>query len=34
MVGADAASIGFRTGVYVRVVPETLRTVTVVPETS
>jgi len=34
MVGTDAASIGARTGVYVRVVPETLRTVTVVPETS
>ena len=34
MVGTEAASIGFRTGVYVRVVPETLRTVTVVPETS
>jgi len=34
MVGADAASIGAQTGVYVRVVPETLRTVTVVPETS
>ena len=34
MVGTDAASIGARTGVYIRVVPETLRTVTVVPETS
>lgn len=34
MVGPDAALIGSRTGVYVRVVPETLRTVTVVPETS
>jgi len=33
MVGTEAASIGFNTGVYVRVVPETLRTVTVVPET-
>jgi len=33
MVGPDAALIGSRTGVYVRVVPETLRTVTVVPET-
>lgn len=33
MVGTDAALIGSRTGVYVRVVPETLRTVTVVPET-
>ena len=34
MVGTDAASIGAQTGVYVRVVPETLRTVTVVPETT
>jgi hypothetical protein len=34
MVGTDAALIGSRTGVYVLVVPETLRTVTVVPETS
>lgn len=34
MVGTEAASIGARTGVYVRVVPETLRIVTTVPETS
>jgi hypothetical protein len=32
-VGTEAASIGARTGVYVRVVPETLRIVTPVPET-
>ena len=34
MVGSEAAAIGSQTGVYVRVVPETLRTVTVVPETT
>jgi hypothetical protein len=32
MVGADAAWIAIRTGVYVRVVPETLRIVTPVPD--
>jgi hypothetical protein len=34
MVGPEAASIGASTGVYVRVVPETLRIVITVPETS
>jgi hypothetical protein len=34
MVGIEAASIGARTGVYVRVVPETLRIVPLVPETT
>jgi hypothetical protein len=34
MVGPEAGAVGSQTGVYVRVVPETLRTVTVVPETS
>ena len=34
MVGPEAASIGAFTGVYVRVVPETLSIVTTVPEAS
>jgi hypothetical protein len=34
MVGIEAASIAARTGVYVRVVPETLRIVPLVPETT
>jgi hypothetical protein len=34
MIGPEAASIGTVTGVYVRVIPETLRIVTTVPEAS
>ncbi len=34
MVGAEAASVGGRTGVFVSVVPETLGIVTPIPETS